>query len=203
MSIDCGRSRSLGRRGSGSRRIGARLPRRERPRTPPGNATDPNVTVEHVNGADTAPHIRVLCRVTPPGQLATSRSTPSSSSRSSTSTSRSTLPTTNPILHRGVCQIVRQIRRIVSRDVWHEPHLRDGSAAGRRRRRVTGGGWLGHGVAIPVMRAWKAFRQKRSGSGGSGLPRSSVHAAPSARARNAVDASEMERPPRRSASASG
>ena len=30
------------------------------------NHSDPNVTVEHVNGRDTAPHMRVLCRVTAP-----------------------------------------------------------------------------------------------------------------------------------------
>ena len=30
------------------------------------NGTDPLVTVEHINGADTAPHMRVLCRVSAP-----------------------------------------------------------------------------------------------------------------------------------------
>jgi len=30
------------------------------------NGADPTVTIEHVNGPDTAPHMRVLCRVTAP-----------------------------------------------------------------------------------------------------------------------------------------
>lgn len=28
------------------------------------NGADPTVVVEHVNGSDTAPHMRVLCRAT-------------------------------------------------------------------------------------------------------------------------------------------
>ncbi len=81
--------------------------------------------------------------------------------------------------------------------------LSDEATAVRPRVRLVHRGRLGVGAAKPVIRAWKALRQNCSGLGRSGLPRSSVHAMPSPRAPNCVDASETLRPPRRSASASG